>query len=235
MQPIDYGMFIMPFHYNDKPLAQCLDEDLELIVKAEELGFSEFWVGEHHAIKCEFMMPEIFIGRAIGETSRIRLGPAPICLPQHHPARAANQLAFLDHLSKGRLNLAFGPGSAMCDLELFGLSPKNAPEMTEEAMNIILQLWSTDPPYEVNGKYWQFSLTENIDEVTTFGQLQKPLQQPHPPIAMPATSRNSPTMQLAGRRGYEGISNCLVPGNVIANMWQTYHAAAEEVGRGADP
>ena len=63
----------------------------------------------------------------------------------------------------------------MCDLELFGLSPKNAPEMTEEAMNIILQLWSTDPPYEVNGKYWQFSLTENIDEVTTFGQLQKPL------------------------------------------------------------
>lgn len=235
MQPIDYGMFIMPFHYNDKSLAQCLDEDLELIVKAEELGFSEFWVGEHHAIKCEFMMPEIFIGRAIGETSRIRLGPAPICLPQHHPARAANQLAFLDHLSKGRLNLAFGPGSAMCDLELFGLSPKNAPEMTEEAMNIILQLWSTDPPYEVNGKYWQFSLTENIDEVTTFGQLQKPLQQPHPPIAMPATSRNSPTMQLAGRRGYEGISNCLVPGNVIANMWQTYHAAAEEVGRVADP
>ena len=47
MQPTTYGMFIMPFHYNDKPLAQCLDEDLELIVKAEELGFSEFWIGEH--------------------------------------------------------------------------------------------------------------------------------------------------------------------------------------------
>ena len=224
-------MFIMPFHYNDKPLAQTLDEDLELVVKAEELDFSEFWIGEHHAIKCEFMMPEIFLGRAFGETRRIRLGPAPMCLPQHHPARAASQLAFLDHLSKGRLNIAFGPGSAMCDLELFGLDPKDAPEMVEEAMDIILNLWSSDPPYEIDGKHWSFSLKKAVDPITTFGWFQKPLQRPHPPIAMPGTSRNSPTMKLAGRRGYEAISNCLVPGNVIADMWQTYAAAAEEGGR----
>ena len=45
---IRHGMFIMPFHPPSKPLAQCYDEDLELIVRAEELGFSEFWIGEHH-------------------------------------------------------------------------------------------------------------------------------------------------------------------------------------------
>jgi len=234
MQRIQSGMFIMPFHYNDKPLAQTLQEDLELIVKAEELGFSEFWIGEHHAITCEFMMPEIFIGRALGATSRIRLGPAPLCLPQHHPARAANQLAFLDHLSKGRLNIAFGPGSAACDIEMFGLDPKEGGAMATEAMDMILALWSGDPPYEIEGKYWSISIKKNIDHITTFGQLCKPYQQPHPPIALPGTSRNSPTMALAGRRGFEAIAHCIVPGNVVADMWQTYARGAETAGREAE-
>ena len=79
-QSIRYGMFIMPFHPPEKPTAQCYDEDLELIVLAEELGFSEFWIGEHHTMKYEnIVMPEIFIGRALGETKTIRLGPAPVC------------------------------------------------------------------------------------------------------------------------------------------------------------
>ena len=47
---IQYGMFIMPFHMSGKPLAHCLDEDLELVVRAEELGFGEFWIGEHHTM-----------------------------------------------------------------------------------------------------------------------------------------------------------------------------------------
>ena len=72
---IDYGMFIMPFHAPEKPLAQGYDEDLELIIRAEELGFKEFWIGEHHTMKYEtIVMPEIFIARALGETSHIRLG-----------------------------------------------------------------------------------------------------------------------------------------------------------------
>ena len=87
VQQIDYGMFIMPFHDPAKPLAQCYDEDLELIVRAEELGFSEFWIGEHHTMKYEnIVMPEIFIARALGETTRIRLGPAP-GLPQPASSR----------------------------------------------------------------------------------------------------------------------------------------------------
>ena len=80
---IDYGMFIMPFHDPQKPLGQCYDEDLELIIRADELGFSEFWIGEHHTMKYEnIVMPEMFICRALGETRTIRLGPAPVCLNQ---------------------------------------------------------------------------------------------------------------------------------------------------------
>jgi alkanesulfonate monooxygenase SsuD/methylene tetrahydromethanopterin reductase-like flavin-dependent oxidoreductase (luciferase family) len=234
-QVIRHGMFIMPFHDPAKPLGQCYGEDLELIVRAEELGFSEFWIGEHHTMKYEnIVMPESFIARALGETRRIRLGPAPVCLNQHHPAHVASRLAFLDHLSKGRLNLCFGPGSVSADQELYGADPKNAAAMTEEAMDIILRLWASEPPYEIEGKYWTVRLQKSVDEETGVGYVHKPLQKPHPPIAMPAMSRNSATMKLAGQRGFRPFGHCLVTGNVLADLWMTYEQAALEAGRRPD-
>ena len=228
-------MFIMPFHDPAKPAAQCYDEDLELIVRAEELGFTEFWIGEHHTMKYEnIVMPEIFIARALGETKTIRMGPAPVCLQQHHPAHVACRLAFLDHLSKGRLNLCFGAGSVTADQELYGVEPKNAAEMVDEAIEIILQLWSSDPPYEFDGKYWKIHLEKTVDTETGIGYIHKPYQQPHPPIAVPGMSRNSPSMKTAGRRGYQPFGHCLIPGNVLADPWKTYEAAALEAGRQPD-
>jgi alkanesulfonate monooxygenase SsuD/methylene tetrahydromethanopterin reductase-like flavin-dependent oxidoreductase (luciferase family) len=231
--PIRYGMFIMPFHNNPaKPLAQCHDEDLELVVQAEELGFTEFWIGEHHTMKYEtIVMPEIFIGRALGATRRIRLGPAPVCLNQHHPAHVAGRLAFLDHLSKGRLNICFGAGSVTADQELYGAEPKNATEMVDEAMDMILKLWSSEPPYEIDGNYWKINLKKYVDQETGIGFIHKPLQQPHPPIAIPGMSRNSPSMQLAGRRGYQPFGHCLVTANVLAEFWKTYEEAALSADR----
>ena len=229
------GMFIMPFHDPSKPLAQSYDEDLELIVRAEELGFSEFWIGEHHTMLYEnIVMPEIFIARALGETRTIRLGPAPVCLQQHHPAHVASRLSFLDHLSKGRLNLCFGAGSVTADQELYGIDPKNGAEMVAEAIDIILKLWATDPPYEIEGKYWKINLKKSVDLETKIGFIHKPLQRPHPPISVPGMSRNSPSMRMAGRRGYQPFAHCLVPGNVLADCWNSYAAGASEAGRPAN-
>ncbi len=47
--PIRYGIFLMPVHDGKKSLEKCIEEDLQLVVRAEELGFSEFWIGEHHS------------------------------------------------------------------------------------------------------------------------------------------------------------------------------------------
>ena len=232
LQAIRHGMFIMPYHHPSKPLGQCYDEDLELIVRAEEFGFSEFWIGEHHTMKYEnIVMPEIFIARALGETKRIRMGPAPVCLNQHHPAHVAGRLAFLDHLSKGRLNLCFGSGSVTADQELFGAEPKNASAMVDESIDMILRLWSSDPPYEIEGKFWNIHLKKTVDTETGIGYIHKPLQQPHPPIAMPGMSPNSPTMRSAGRRGFQPFGHCLIPGNVVADLWKTYEAGAREASR----
>ena len=121
VQPLRLGMFVMPIHDPAKPLAQCIDEDLELAVQCEGFGFHDFWVGEHHSSSVEnIVMPEIFLGKVLGLTERIRIGPAPVCLQYHHPAHVAGRLAFLDHLSHGRLNVCFGPGAIPTDMEVFG-------------------------------------------------------------------------------------------------------------------
>ena len=236
MEPIDYGMFIMPYHDSGKPLAQCFDEDLELVVMAEELGFSEFWIGEHHTVKYESIaMPEIFIGAAMRETERIRMGPAPVCLDNHHPVGVASRLAFLDHLCKGRLNLCVGPSGTSSDMEIFGTEPKKAGEMVEESLGMVLKLWSSDPPYRIEGKYWNIVLEENMFDDIGFGVVHKPFQQPHPPIFMPGTSRGSGSMRRAGARGFRPISHYLVTSNVVADMWQTYEQAALGADRVPDP
>lgn len=232
---VDYGMFIMPFHPPEKPLAQCWDEDLELLELCERLGFSEFWIGEHHTMRYEtVVMPEMFIARGLANTRTIRMGPAPCCLNQHHPAHVAARLASLDHLSKGRLNLCFGSGSVTADQELYGVRPQDAAAMVEEATEMILKLWSTDPPYELPGKFWNISLTKNYDFETQIGFIPRPYQQPHPPIAVPGMSRNSPSMKMAGKRGFQPFAHCLVPGNVVADNWASYAAGCTEVNRVPD-
>ena len=84
--PVKYSMFLMPVHDASKPLAQCFDEDLEFAVQCNDLGFTDFWVGEHHTSTIEnIVMPEIFLGKVLGLTDKMRIGAAPVCLQYHHP------------------------------------------------------------------------------------------------------------------------------------------------------
>ncbi len=222
----------MPVHDPAKPLAQCYDEDLELVVRCEELGFGEFWCGEHHSSTSEnIVMPEIFIAKALGMTKTIRLGPAPVCLQYHHPMDVASRLAFLDHLSHGRLSICFGVGAVPTDLEMHGIDPKQSGAMMAEAIDIILRLWTSDPPYEIKGQFWTVSLKKNVTPELGIGVIHKPLQQPHPPIAVPCISRNSWSVKSAGARGFHLFSHHMASLGALVDHWQTYAAAALRAGR----
>jgi alkanesulfonate monooxygenase SsuD/methylene tetrahydromethanopterin reductase-like flavin-dependent oxidoreductase (luciferase family) len=222
-----FGMFLMPIHPLDKPPGQCYDEDLELVVLCEELGFSEFWVGEHHSSTVEnIVMPEIFIAKALGMTKRIRMGPAPVCLQYHHPVHVANRLAFLDHLSHGRLNLCFGPGAIPTDNEVYGIDPKQASARVAEAMDMILALWASEPPYEMHGQFWRFELRKHIDLEMGLGPLHKPLQRPHPPIAVPCILRASMGLKKAAARGFHPFSHHMISVETLRDHWQTYEEGA---------
>ena len=233
---LNYGMFVMPIHDPRKPLAQCFDEDLELAAKCEELGFSDFWVGEHHSSSYEnIVMPEIFLGKVLGMTKAMRVGAAPVCLQYHHPAHVAGRLAFLDHLSHGRLNVCFGPGAVPTDMELYGVDPKDTGARIAEAIDMILKIWTSDPPYELDGQFWKVRLRDTVDEEMGIGTLHKPLQRPTPPIFVPSISRASAGLKAAAARGFRPISHHMLHEEVLVDQWKTFVEGAASVGRQADP
>jgi alkanesulfonate monooxygenase SsuD/methylene tetrahydromethanopterin reductase-like flavin-dependent oxidoreductase (luciferase family) len=226
------GMFVMPIHDPAKPAAQCYDEDLELAILCEDLGFHDFWVGEHHSSTYEnIVMPEIFLGKVLGQTRSIRVGPAPVCLQYHHPAHVANRLAFLDHLSHGRLNICFGPGAVPTDMELFGVQPHETGARVAEAIDMILKIWTSEPPYRMEGRFWKLRLEDSLDLAMGIGQLHKPYQRPYPPIFVPGISRSSPGLTAAATRGFRLLSHHMVRHDVLAAQWQSYREAAEFAGR----
>lgn len=230
------GMFVMPIHDPTKPLMQCIDEDIELAVACERLGFDEFWVGEHHTSTLEnIVMPEIFIAKALALTKTMRFGPAPVCLQYHHPAHVANRLAFLDHLAHGRLNVCFGPGAIPTDMEVYGVDPKDMSARVGEAADMILKIWTSDPPYDLPGKFWNVNLSRHLDPEMGLGALHKPLQQPHPPISIPSISRKSVGIEKAAARGFSLFSHHMISAEVLTEQWATYRAAARAAGREAAP
>ena len=233
---LNYGMFVMPIHDPRKPLAQCFDEDLELAVKCEELGFSDFWVGEHHSSSYEsIVMPEIFLGKVLGMTKAMRVGAAPVCLQYHHPAHVAGRLAFLDHLSHGRLNVCFGPGAIPTDMEVYGVDPKDTGARVTEAIDMILKIWTSDPPYELDGQFWKVRLCDTVDEEMGIGALHKPLQRPTPPIFVPSISRASAGLKAAAARGFRPISHHMLHEEVLVDQWKTFVEGAAPSGRQVDP
>lgn len=235
VSPLKYSMFVMPIHNPAKPLVQCYDEDLELAVQCEELGFSDFWVGEHHTSTFEsIVMPEVFLGKVLGLTEAIRMGPAPVCLQFHHPVHVANRLAFFDHLSHGRLNVCLGPGAIPTDMEVYGVDPKEVGARIPESIDMIMKIWSSDPPYNIQGKFWNVT-SKTVDEEIGLGALHKPLQQPHPPIFVPAMSAPSRGLQAAAARGFRPISHHMLHPDVLVAQWQSYCEGAASAGRVAQP
>ena len=228
------GMFMMPLHPPAKSRTVCFDEDIETIVYADELGFTEAWIGQHHSVAWEpIPANDVFIANVLPRTKQIRLGTGVSIIPQHHPVNIAVRLAFLDHLSKGRIACGFGQGGVPTDWGLFDLpDPATQGLMTLEGIEIILKLWTADPPFEFDGDFWKVKLSET-DSTLGIGEVLKPYQQPLPPIAMSVIKGDSRAATMAGERGWWPLSTNLVPPSTVAQHWPTYVAGADRSGRDA--
>ena len=102
---MQYGLFTMPSHPPECGLYDGHLWDLQTLRWADELGFAEAWIGEHHTAPWEpHPSPDLLIAQALMETKKIRLAPGGFLLPYHHPAELANRVAMLDHMAQGRLN-----------------------------------------------------------------------------------------------------------------------------------
>ncbi len=225
----------MPLHRPEKPWGQALDEDRRAIIAADAAGYAEVWMGEHFSTKVEQVpAPLMFLATLIGETS-LRLGTGVVNLGHRHPVVVAAEAALFDQLSGGRLLLGVGPGGLVSDAELFG-----RPEMAErveaalESIEMIKELWSTDAPFELNGRYWQGSLTEQHWPKLGVGLMPKPVQQPHPPMAMAMVSPAGRTPVIVAEHDLIPISANFVPLSAVKGQWETYSNRRTELGRPVD-
>ncbi|MDA0763930.1 MAG: LLM class flavin-dependent oxidoreductase [Proteobacteria bacterium] len=220
---MDIGFFTMPIHPIDKDYKKTLKEDREAFLLADKLGFSEAYCGEHVTDSAENITSSIlFIASLAAETKNIRLGTGTVNMPNSHPAAIAGQIAMLDHMLDGRFNFGISPGGLASDAEVFGNLEKDRNEMFVECIDIVLEIWKRDAPYNIKGKYWEIS-TEKT-QMTDIGQgiMQKPFQQPHPPIICTVVAPFSKGLIAAAARGWHPISaNFLLP-KWVKTHWPSY-------------
>jgi alkanesulfonate monooxygenase SsuD/methylene tetrahydromethanopterin reductase-like flavin-dependent oxidoreductase (luciferase family) len=202
------GLFIQPLHFPEREPGDCWDDDLDLIVHGDKIGFAEVWIGEHYCIGWENLpAPELLIAKALSLTTSIRLGSGVHVLAYHHPAVIAHKVAALDHLSKGRFLFGIGAGGSPADFEMFGIDLRlnEHRERMVESIEMIQSLWASDGPLFINGKFWKLKIPFPNKKMTWYYHL-KPFQRPHPPIAVAGTSPFSETLRWGAEKGFIPMS-----------------------------
>jgi alkanesulfonate monooxygenase SsuD/methylene tetrahydromethanopterin reductase-like flavin-dependent oxidoreductase (luciferase family) len=233
---MDLGFFTMPIHPPGRNLAETLEEDREVVLLAEELGFTEGYVGEHITDAAETITSSlIFIAWLLRETRRIRLGTGTVNLPNHHPAMVAAEVAMVDHMAKGRFLFGISPGGLLSDAEVFGNLDKDRTAMFVEAIDQILAIWNGEAPYDLQGQFWTISTARTLIPELGQGLIAKPYQKPHPPIVVTAVAPFSKGVSAAAERGWDPISANFLQPQWVRTHWPNYVEGCTKGGRAADP
>ena len=231
-----YSTFMMPLHPPGRNITQTLEEDREAVILADRLGFSEAYVGEHVTDAAETVTSSmIFLASLVAQTKNIMLGTGTINVPNSHPAAIAAQAAMLDHMLKGRFIMGISPGGLMSDAEVFGNFGKDRNAMFVEGINMVLKIWESDPPYNLEGEYFKVSVGQTMIPEIGQGYIMKPYQRPHPLIVGTAVAPFSKGVTEMAKRGWQPISaNFLMP-EWVKSHWPKYVDGRNEVGAKADP
>ncbi len=203
--------------------AARIDQQIAQACFAEQLGFDDIWLTEHYFTGESVYNDALIFAAALAmRTTKIRIGFAVVQMPFHHPVRLAVQLALLDNLSKGRIDVGIGKGTVYNEYEFVGhgLRSDDSRARLEESLEILDRIW-TESPLSYRGKYY------NID----VPQLRpRPVQQPGPPLWRSVVSPSSFTD--CGRRGIPILTSRL--GVVrLKERWALYEAGLREGGHDA--
>lgn len=164
---------------------------LERIEIMDRTGFDAVWLAEHHFSTFSVCPSVHMMGTmAAARTSRLRIGTAVSLAALYHPLRLAEEVALLDVLSGGRVNWGAGRGFSLTEFNAFGVPPEESAARFREAVEIVLQAW-TEEKLTYAGTHFRFDKVE---------LLPKPLQRPHPPVWMAATS--DPAIEWAASQGF---------------------------------
>jgi len=191
---MEFGYFTLSDNrYPDNPRTSeaFLREIFDQALHAEKIGMHSVWVGEHHFNRRGCVsVPSTFMAALAGATSRVRLGPAVVVLPIHHPIHVAEEWATIDQLSGGRVDFATGRGYDAHEFGPFGADFQQSAEMFGEGIELLMRCWEETEPFSFHGRFYQ---AEDVEVHP------KPLQQPMRPF-MGSFSRFS--MELAAEHDW---------------------------------
>ncbi|MBY0269708.1 MAG: LLM class flavin-dependent oxidoreductase [Burkholderiales bacterium] len=170
-----FSNFLFPAAMKPEQDHQIINETLREGQLCDELGMDMLWLAEHHFDGiCAYVDPVSFAAALAACTKRIQIGFAVAQMSLHHPIRMAEQMSLIDNISKGRLVVGLGRGTAynIYDYQGYGIDPAEAYERLVEAEDIMIKAWTTEN-FEHKGKFWNIRLP----------QLRpRPYTKPHPAI-----------------------------------------------------
>jgi len=203
---------------------------------AEALGFDGVWLAERHfaaprnpldpqgaGIPSVVSSPLIFATAIAARTSRLRVGTGVLVLPLGHPVRMAEEVATLDNISRGRLDLGIGRSGFPRAYQGYNIPYGESRERFVEYLEVMRRAW-TQERFSYAGKYYTFQ------DVCL---IPKPYQKPHPPLRYASTTRESfPIMGNLGLPIFAGLRGMTVPELVLSI--KDYRAAWQEAGHPGD-
>jgi len=198
---------------------------VEYNVQAEALGYQSSFVVEHHFTGFGQISATLNLLTWVGaRTSTLRLGTAVMVLPWHNPVLLAEQVATMDLLSNGRVDLGIGPGYRHNEFAGFCVPMEEAEERFDESVQLLIRAWTSDVPWSHRGKYWQF---ENV-------VVEPPTaQKPHPPLWMGAGRPES--IKKVAARGYNLLLDQFAPFDQTIDRFKLFRSEVQALGRRFDP
>jgi alkanesulfonate monooxygenase SsuD/methylene tetrahydromethanopterin reductase-like flavin-dependent oxidoreductase (luciferase family) len=231
---MQFGLFSIPLQLGYYPsggrtVKEIIDWDMQVARWADEYGIAEMWFAEHYTLGVEpSPAPDLMIAAASQQTTNLRLAAGAHLLPYHNPVSLAHRLMWLDHMTGGRYIAGFAQGAYPTDAHLFDLQDMQVRlKMMREAMEIITAIWTRDGAFRIDDEHWTVDMPEYSE--LWRGPHLKPLQQPHPPVAITGAGAKSPSLAMAGRLGYMPTSQH-VRSSILRAHWETYSTSAAEAG-----
>jgi luciferase family oxidoreductase group 1 len=217
---MEFGLFFLMQRDEAWSEQAVYDSALAQMLAAEPLGYHSVWFAEHHFNDYGICpVPPVLAGYVAARTTTMRLGMGVSLLPLHHPVDLAEQLAVLDVISGGRLDVGIGRGGTLQDYQTFQSDRGDARARTEEGIALMRQCWS-GKPFDFQGR---FHSAERLHVRPS------PVQTPHPPIYIAANSEDS--VRSAARLGLPTLSSFFVPLEELLRRQQLYRQESLALGR----
>ena len=181
------------FGWRDRtvPLNSVYETALERFEIMDKTGYDAVWLAEHHFSSFSVCPSVHMMGTmAAARTKTLRIGTAVSLAPFYNPLRLAEEVALLDVLSGGRVNWGVGRGFERSEFAAFGIPGDESAARFHETVDIVLKAW-TSQRVSHQGRFFQYEGVE---------VLPKPVQAPHPPVWMAASS--TPAIEWAASQGH---------------------------------